>query len=54
MTTPDDMIRVAKEVASQLLAMPLFSRLEELKQMKKTNECLHSLVVAVIRDFREF
>jgi hypothetical protein len=53
-TTPEDMVRVAGEMALQLLGLPLNTRLIELRLIKNENEVMHALVVAHLKKFRNF
>jgi hypothetical protein len=51
--TPEDMTLQAEQMAQQLLAIPYEQRRSEMLKIKKSNETLHSLVVAKMGQIRQ-
>lgn len=51
--TPEDLTEKAQQIATQLLGMPYELRRQQLNQIKKSNETLHSLVIAQMDKIRQ-
>jgi hypothetical protein len=51
--TPDDLVQQAEQYAYQMLQMPYELRRGALAKIKKSNETLHSLVIAKMRELRQ-
>ena len=51
--TPEDMMAQAQQIATQLLGMPYELRRSQLNQIKKSNETMHSLVIAQMDKIRQ-
>lgn len=50
--TPEDLTAQAEQIAYQLLTMPYEARRSQLLQIKKSNETLHSIVIAKMEQIR--
>ena len=51
--TPEDLMQQAEQIAMQMLGMPYELRRSELLKIKKSNETLHSLVIAKMGQVRQ-